>query len=107
VPEGLYGGIKLKIKTKTTYVCEICGEEYSEIDTALKCESRGAKTPKYAIGDIVTILSGEGSGKSAKITGVFYYSPSWAGERYAHHVGYNADLIDHGGSRQLIEGESV
>lgn len=97
----------MKIKTETHYVCEVCGEEHSTPEGAKKCEALGAKTPKYKVGDIVTILSGDGAGEKAKITKVFYYEPSWGGERYAHAVGYHADIIDSWGSRQLIEGESV
>lgn len=97
----------MKVQTDIWFVCEICGEKYHKMEDAQKCERRETKQPKYAVGDLVTILTGDGAGKRAKITKVFYYEPSWAGERYAHKVGYHADIIGSWGSRQLIEGESV
>lgn len=92
---------------KEGYVCDVCEQTYSTRDGAEKCEALGKPTPKYEVGDEVTILTGDGAGCRATITRVFYYSPSWGGMRYAHKVGYTADLIGSWGSRQLIEGESV
>ena len=89
------------------YICEVCGEKHSTIDSALKCEAIGKPVPKYKVGDIVTVLTGDGAGMQGKITRVFYYEPSWGGKAYAHKVGYNADMIGTWGSRQLVEGESV
>jgi hypothetical protein len=95
------------MQTKVVYICEICGEEYGTIDGCAKCEAIGKPTPKYRVGDIVTIATGEGAGKLATVSHVMWYPPSWGGNKYTHKVGYHADIINDWGSRQLIEGESV
>lgn len=92
---------------RVIYLCDVCNEEHTTKEEAELCEAIGKTPPKYKIGDIVTILSGDGKGSKAKIENVFYYPLSWGGSRYAHKVGYSAKLIDHWGSRQLVEGDDV
>ena len=93
-------------KILTTFICEICEDVYETVMEAEACETRKTDKPKYKIGDTLEVTTGEGAGKLAVVTRVFYYGPSWHGEEYAHVVGYNADFVDGMGSRQLIQGES-
>lgn len=95
----------MKEIVKTTYQCEVCETEYAVKDEALRCEAKPVSQDKgVKVGDIVTIIEGDGRGQRAKVTRVYVLSKNWghyAWERYWHTVSVNAEIIDSYGCRQL------
>jgi len=89
----------------TRYKCSKCGALYGSQTDAESCESRPITKDKGAkVGDIVTILNGEGAGQKAKVTNVHVIDREWghyAWERYWHTVSVTADLVDGYGTRHL------
>lgn len=76
------------------YQCEICGEKYSSMEEARKCESKKIlfnKKPK--VGDVVRILKGDGTGEEAKVTSTFIFPLNWGPSKYWHTVGLNVRIM--------------
>ena len=91
------------MKTKTIYICEICGEEYDSIQKAIACEQIPTTPPMFKVGDKVRVLTGEGKGEIVEIAEYNYIKPSFHGTRLAHKIIYTGEF-DNGDIRGLIEG---
>lgn len=94
----------MKTITKTYYQCEVCKQEYTKEEDALECEARPVKGCGVAVGDIVKILSGDGTGKLLKVEEVHICSKDWghyAWERYWHTEKVTGPVLDSYGHRVL------
>lgn len=92
----------MREKTVKYYICEKCDAEYERPAQAIACEAKPI-THDYGVtvDDVVVITSGQGKGKQAKVTKVFYIQPGWGPSIYDHSVALSADVIDSWGSRML------
>lgn len=92
----------MKVHQITKYECEVCGAKYNDEKDALHCEQMPVEHDKgVKVGDLVRIISGDGSGSLARVTRVLVHEPGWGPARYAHTVFLQADVVDSWGSRQL------
>ena len=97
--------MKTTTEIRTAYKCEICGNSYAEISSALTCEAKEVTYDRgVKVGDIVRITGGQRTGDLAKVTKVYITDKDWghyAWKRYWHTVSLHADLMDGRGSRLL------
>jgi len=96
----------MKLIKLEKYKCEICHTLYDTEKESLECESKPITKNKrdIKVGDIVTILNGDGTGSKAKVTKTFVIDKSWGYYRagsYWHTIGINANIIGSWGSRML------
>jgi hypothetical protein len=91
------------MKTKTIYICEICGEEYDSIQKAISCEQIPTSAPIFKFGDMVRVLTGEGRGELVEVKDYIYIRPNYGGERFAHKTMYSVMFMN-GDVRTLIGG---
>jgi hypothetical protein len=91
------------MKTRTVYICDICGEEYKTEEKARACERILVQCPLYEIGDTVRVLTGEGKGEIVEIIEYNYIKPSFHGDSLTHKIIYTGEF-DNGDVRGLIEG---
>jgi hypothetical protein len=90
------------MKTKTIYICDVCGEEYNVREAAEICEKISTPSPLFKIGDMVRILTGEGKSEIVKIIEYNYIKPSFCGYRFIHKIMYTGEF-DNGDIRGLLE----
>jgi hypothetical protein len=91
------------MKTRTVYICEICGEEYNTEERAKECEKIPTSPPMFKTGDMVRVLTGEGRGEIVEVKDYIYIRPSYGGKRFAHKTMYSVMFMN-GDTRTLIEG---
>lgn len=91
------------MKTRTVYICDICGEEYNVEEKATACEKIPVPSTLFKVGDKVRVTTGQGRGEIVEIIEWNYIKPSFYGERLAHKILYTGEF-DNGDVRGLIEG---
>lgn len=87
------------------YKCDICGAVFDTEQQARKCESRPVTQDRgVKVGDVVTVLSGDGAGKKARVDSIRIADCAWghyAWDRYWHTPVLSAKLLGEWGSRTL------
>lgn len=91
------------MKTRTIYICDICGEEYNTEEKAKACERVMVHCPLYEIGDKLRITKGRDEGDIVTIKDWSYISPEVAPSQFVHKITYRVEFDDNGDSRIVFE----
>jgi hypothetical protein len=90
------------MKTRTVYICDICGAEYNIEEKAKACEKIPTTPPLYKIGDKLRITAGRDKGDIVVIKDWSYINPEVAPGQFTHKITYRVEF-DNGDSRIVFE----
>ena len=90
------------MKTRTVYICEVCGEEHAAREAAEACERIPTSLPLFKVGDELKITRGQDKDEIVEIIEWSYIRPTFAGDRFSHKVIYTVEFSN-GDMRSIIE----